>query len=268
MNSLTSTVTIGGFDGRLFVEAALVVLIASLILGFLGRFAFGKKSVLNRSVSAAIGILFIYAATVVIYSTGVPLERLLSPLPFVHIVDETLVIFTFQGTAFSAVCSELLSMVILAFLVNLLDTWIPEGKNLLTWIFFRCVTIVGAMALHVLVNWLLTRFLPEGLLAYAPTVLLCILVVMLLTGALKLMVGVAIASVNPIIGALYTFFFATLVGKQLSKAVLTTLILAALVFALNKLGVTVISIAGAALMAYIPLLLLLLAVWYLVRKVL
>ena len=91
---------------------------------------------------------------------------------------------------------------------------------------------------------------------------------MLLTGALKLMVGVAIASVNPIIGALYTFFFATLVGKQLSKAVLTTLILAALVFALNKLGVTVISIAGAALMAYIPLLLLLLAVWYLVRKVL
>ena len=130
MNSLTSTVTIGGFDGRLFVEAALVVLIASLILGFLGRFAFGKKSVLNRSVSAAIGILFIYAATVVIYSTGAPLERLLSPLPFVHIVDETLVIFTFQGTAFPAVCSELLSMVILAFLVNLLDTWLSRYVRL------------------------------------------------------------------------------------------------------------------------------------------
>ena len=38
-------------------------------------------------------------------------------------------------------------------------------------------------------------------------ILLGILVAMLLLGALKLFVGIALATINPIIGALYTFFF-------------------------------------------------------------
>ena len=40
-----------------FLTLALVMTIGSLVFGFIGRFAFGKKSVLNQSVSSAIGIL-------------------------------------------------------------------------------------------------------------------------------------------------------------------------------------------------------------------
>ena len=86
---------------------------------------------------------------------------------------------------------------------------------------------------------------------------------MLVTGVLKLLVGALISTVNPIIGALYTFFFANIVGRQITKAVLTTAFVAALILALRHVGITAIMITSAALMAYIPLILLLIGLWYL-----
>ena len=95
-------------------------------------------------------------------------------------------------------------------------------------------------------------------------ILLGILVTLLLTGALKILVGAVLTTVNPIIGGLYTFFFATVIGKQITKAVLTTAILAAAVLGLQYIGLSVISIAGSALVAYIPIMLLLVVLWYIV----
>ena len=159
-------------------------------------------------------------------------------------------------------------MIILAFLVNLADGWLPRGKNIFTWVFFRCLTVVIAFFLHLLVVGLFSTYLPDGIVTYAPTILLALLILMLLTGALKLLVGVLLSSVNPLIAALYTFFFANIVGKQITKAVLTTALLTALVLALNYAGFSVISISTAALMAYLPFLAILILLWYLVYQVL
>ena len=60
---------------------------------------------------------------------------------------------------------------------------------------------------------------------------------------------------------------ANVVGKQITKAMLTTAILSGLVYLLNYLGVTVISIASAALMAYIPFLIILVVLWYVVNRI-
>ena len=251
-----------------FLTLALVMTIGSLVFGFIGRFAFGKKSVLNQSVSSAIGILFIYAITVVIHSYGLNVGLLVSPLPFVTIYDEWLNIFTIAGANYVTICGELLNMIILAFLVNLANSWMPQGKKLLSWLFFRIVSVALGMVLFAIANYLLTRFLPEGLLTWAPVILLGLLVVMLLVGALKGVVGAVLVSVNPLIAFLYTFFFANIVGKMLTRAMLTTLLLSALVYALNYLGVTALAIGTAVLIAYIPLLLLLLVLWFLIGKLL
>ena len=65
-------------------EFMLYFIAASLILGILGRIVLGKRSSLNHSLSSVMGILFIYAATVMIYTfKHWNLEILLSPLPFV-----------------------------------------------------------------------------------------------------------------------------------------------------------------------------------------
>lgn len=268
MDSIISALEAANFNAETFLKAALILSLSTLVLGFIARFVFGKRSSVNHAVSSAIGILFFYALTVVLYSAGAQYSAFVAPLPFIDIAGDQLTVFSFQGADYTVVCSELLSMVILAFLVNLLDTSLPKGKGIFSWFFFRCATVFLALVLHLIVTWLFTTYLPEGIVTYAPAILLGLLVIMLAVGALKLLVGVVLASVNPLIGFLYTFFFATMVGKQLSKAMLTTLLLAALVYALGYIGLTVISIASAALIAYIPLLIILAVIWYLVNQLL
>jgi len=254
-------------DFKNLLTIGLVLLLGTFLLSAIGRFAFGKRSVLNNAVSSAIGILFIYAVTVVLKSFGAQYEALIAPLPFVTITDSQMILFSFKGAHYTVLCTEVLNMIILSFLVNLADGWLPKGKNIFGWIFFRCMTVVLAFFLHLVVIGLFRTYLPEGIVTYAPTILLVLLVLLLLTGALKIVVGAVLTTVNPLIGGLYTFFFATVIGKQITKAVLTTLILSGIVCLLNYLGCSVISIAAAALMAYIPFVLILIALWYVVYRI-
>ena len=245
-----------------------ILLLGTLLISLFGRFIFGKKSALNNAVSSAIGILFIYALTVILKSAGAQFETLIAPLPFVTISGDQLILFSFTGVDYTVVCAEILNMIILSFLVNIVDGWLPRGKHIISWVFFRCLTVLIALFLHLVVTGLFTTYLPQGIVTYAPPILLGLLILMLLTGALKILVGVVLSTVNPLIAALYTFFFANVVGKQITKAVLTTAILAGLVLILRHAGITVISIASAALMAYIPFIIILIILWYIVCRVL
>ena len=268
MDQLKAMLLAIDFDSAVFLKAAAILALGSILLGAVGRFAFGKRSALNHSVSSAIGILFVYAATVVLYSMGARYEAFVAPLPFVTFSGTQMQLFSFIGADYTVICTQLLSMIILAFLANLIDSILPRGKSVLGWLLLRCLTVVLAMAAHLAVDWVFTTYLPQGLVTYAPTIVLGLLVLLLAVGGLKIVVGAVLSTVNPLIGAFYTFFFATLVGKSLTKAILTTAILAAIVLALTYVGVGAVSIAAAALVAYIPLLLVLLVVWYIVGRLL
>ena len=257
MNTIVEAFQSIGIDFGVFWKSILLLLPGILVLSLLGRFVFGKRSALNIAVSSAIGIIFIYGATIVIGSLGTELDKFVAPLPFVTIQEQKMILFSFSGAHYTKICSEILSMVILAFLVNLADQWLPDGKNFFSWLFFRCLTVVVGYLMHLVMVWLFSTILPAEIITYAPVILLGLLILMLLTGALKLVVGAVISSVNPIIGGLYSFFFATIIGKQITKAMLPTLILAALVIGLHYIGLGVITFAGVALSAYIPVLLLL-----------
>ena len=256
------------FQPEVFWKAACILAIGTLLLGTIGRFIFGKKSVLNQSVSSAIGIIFVYAATVAFRSLGGDFDRFVAPLPMVSFSGDEMHVFAFSGADYTIICTQILSMIILAFLANLIETILPKGKRLFGWIFYRCLSVVLAIFAHLAVDWLFRTYLPEGLVTYAPTIVLGLLILLLLVGALKLLVGAVLATVNPLIGAFYTFFFATIVGKALTKAILTAGILCAIVAALNYVGCVSISIAAAALIAYIPLLIILLFAWYVVGHLL
>lgn len=268
MDSILSKLESAGFSADLYLKGSGTLLLGILLLGLIARFIFGKRSDFNHAVSSSIGILFLYIASIVLYSAGGDYGKYVAPLPFISFDGASLHIFSFAGADYAAVCSQVLSMIILAFLVNLLDIWLPRGNKLLGWLFSRALTVVLALVLHLLVTKLFATFLPEGIVTYAPTVLLWILLIMLAVGALKFLVGLLLATVNPLIGALYTFFFASLVGRQLSKAVLSTALLCGLIYALNHFGIATIAIASAALMAYVPLLVALVILWYLVSRLL
>ncbi len=256
-----------GLDLQSLLITAGVIVAGVFLISALGRFIFGKKSTLVNAVSSAIGILFVYALNIVLHSAGADFQKFIAPLPLITITEDSLQLFSFAGADYTQISAQFVSLIILAFLMNLIDRIIPKGKNIFTWIFFRVLTVALAQAAHLIVTWLMNSYLPEGFLVYAPAIILVILLLMLLTGALKFLVGLILTTVNPLIAALYTFFFANVVGKQVTKAVLTTGILALLVFGLEKLGITTIYIAAGALSAYIPFAILLLALWFIILKI-
>lgn len=238
---------------------------AALIVGFLGRVVLGKRSSLNHALSSVVAILFIYAVTIVVY-TFRPwnLAEFLSPLPLVSFSGDYLIIFPILDMDFLPLCSQILSLVILAFLVNAIDTFIPKGNSFLGWYALRFLSVILSMGLHLLVTWAFRTYLPGFLVTYAPTVLLILLAIMLLSGILSLVLGLVIFIANPFLGAMYSFFFSNIIGKQISKAVFTSAILCVIVYLLEYFGYTIISISAAALMAYIPLVIVLLVLWYLI----
>lgn len=266
MNSLVNYFHSLNLDLYTLVQVSAVFLLGTITVACIGRFIFGRKSTLTTAVSSAIGILFIYITAIMLKNAGPDLSKLFTPLPFVSIEGDTMYFYVFKGH-YSFIYAELLTMIIFAFLVNIIDEWLPDGKNLFGWIFFRCLTVFLGYFLHMIVVYLFRTYLPQGVLTYAPTVLLVLLLLLLLTGTLKIIVGTILsATVHPLIGALYAFFFANVVGKQITKAVLTTIILAALVFLLNNFGIYYISIASSALITYIPFFILLITAWYLVHN--
>jgi len=266
MESIVSYFADIGVDFLSFLKLAGILLLGALLVCSISRFIFKKQTLLCSAVSSSITIVFIYVVMVLILTVVTELRFLVTPLPFVSISAETISFFRFDDTGYTVIAAELLSMIILAFLVGLVDSWLPKGKNILSWTLWRILTVTVGFLLHYAAFMLIHRYLPQGIVLYAPVILLAILIIMLLTGALRLILGLILATVNPLIAALYTFFFATMIGKQVTKAVLTTGILSGIVLLMQDLGIAEMSIQTEALIAYIPFLLLLIPVWYLVCK--
>ena len=99
LNQLQSLVPTG-FDILAFLKVLGILIVVFLAVGFIGRLIFGKKSALNQSVSAAIGILFIYVVTVCVY-TFQPhsLTQLISPLPFVTFFEDYVILSPVIGVS-------------------------------------------------------------------------------------------------------------------------------------------------------------------------
>lgn len=266
MESIVSYFSEIGIDFWLFLKIAGIIILGSLLLSCISRFIFRKQTLLGYAVSSSIVIIFIYVVMVLIMTVVTELRFLVTPLPFVSISQESIRFFRFENAGYTVVAAQLLSMIILAFLVNLVDTWLPKGKNILSWTWWRFLTVALGFVLHYAVTWLFNRYLPYGIITYAPVILLAILLLMLMTGALRFLLGAILATVNPLIAALYTFFFATLIGKQITKAILTTAILSGIIVLLQDLGITALSLVPGALVAYIPFLLVLILAWYGISK--
>ena len=272
MNAIVGSLTAylpADLDFMTAVRFALIVAVGALILGLAGHFIFGKKSGLNHSVSSAVGIMFVYALTIVIY-TFQPgdLSRFLSPLPFISLHGEYMLVFSFTGSEFTAICTEVLNMVILAFLVNILDHWMPKGKTVVGWYLLRFLTVVLGLLAQLVVTGLLTHYLPGVVVTYAPIILVGILLVMVLLGLVKAVLGLVLTVVNPILGAIYGFFFASKIGRMLGRAVVTTVLLSALVYLLEYFQYSVIAISPEALASYLPLIAGLLVIWYILGHLL
>ena len=190
------------------------------------------------------------------------LDALLSPLLIATFSQEYLILLPITDVQFPALCSQILSLVVLAFLVNLVETFAPKGKNIFTWLLFRLLTMAVCMGLHLVVNWTFRTYLPNILVTYAPMILLLILCLCLMSGVVNLLLGLVIATANPFLGAMYTFFFSNTIGKNLTRAVLSAALTCGLFYLMEYAGFSVIDITHGALLTYIPFAAALIGVWF------
>lgn len=252
------------FDIGSSFKFILIFAAALLGVGLLARVLLGNRSDLNHAMSSAAGILTVYVITVIVYAfQPAGLEKLLTPLPFVTFVKEYLFVLPFHGTSFETLCGQILALLILAFLVNLMDSVLPEGESPITWFLSRFLSVVLAMGLHLAANWAINKYLPTLLVYHAPAVLLVVLLCCMLLGLFKLVLGIFLTVVNPVLGALYTFFFSSHIGKQLTKSVLSTAILCGVFYAMDHFSFLIVHISPSALPAYLPLLPGFFIIWYL-----
>jgi hypothetical protein len=242
-----------------------ILLLGSFIFGSIGRFVFGKHSVLADSASSTLGILAIYIVGFVLCCSNVNINWI--PLPFMTLSNTGASVFSFAGWDYRLICGQVLNMVILSFIMNLLDRWLPKGKSIFTFLLMRILCITAAALCYTAAMYLANRFLPIDFMLYAPTILLGLLVLMLATGALKIIVGVILSTVNPLIAALYTFFFANIIGKQVTKAVFTTVLMTACAYVLDYLAISFIPFSTDALIIFVPCLLIILVLWRILRKI-
>lgn len=245
-----------------------ILIFGILLISSLTRFLFGKKAQINLAVTSAVEIFCVYVINTVIYALGLQLQQFLTPLPFVAMVEDYLIIYPILSAEFTDICHHVLKLLIIAFLVNLINEFVPRGKHVITWFLLRFVTVVASVAVIYVAELLLNTYVPQGLAEIAPTILLCLLVALILLGSLKVIVGAAMAFLDPIVAALYTFFFSNFIGRALAKAMVSTALLTGVVVLLDVLEISVVHIAASVLTGYIPLLLIVLVLWYIVGHIL
>ena len=266
MESIVSYFADLGINFMALIRFSGMILVGALLLSLICRFIFQKQTIFGQAISSSIAIIFIYVLTVLIMTIITQMRSFVTPLPFASISQESITFFSFHNADFPAIASQLFSMIVLALLVNFVDRWLPRGSNLLNWLFYRTLTIGVGFFTHYFLTLVFNRYCPDFIITYAPAAMFILLIVMLLTGALRFVVGLILTTVNPIIAALYTFFFATIVGKQITKSVLTTAILSGVVLLMEHWGIVSLSLLTGALVAYIPFLLVLILVWYVVSR--
>lgn len=250
------------------LKTALLIGAAVCILGGVFRLICGKGSKLVRSVSGSVILMLVYLADILVYVFAPSLRDILAPLPFLTVTEDAFFLWDICSLRGNELYIPLLQLFLLAFFANLLDGLMPKGKKLLSWYGFRLLTVAACLALYTMASSLIRSVAPRIFGDWAGYILLGIWGVILLTGILKLLLTVILAAVNPLVGALYGFFFSNIVGKQLSQAIATTLLTVAIMCLLYWLGYIGFAFDGFSIAAYGPVCLVAALILYLFGKLL
>lgn len=259
---ISDTLQTTGLTVFLLIVASLVI-----ITGIVFRIFFGKNCQANKSVSAAIGLGFLYALTITVYCINpYDLSKFLSPLPFVLFREDILIIVPFAGGDTPFVCTEILSLIILCFIVHTVSKFIPSGKSFFSWIISRIIVVCASIFLNLAAIMVMRTFFQSGIASFAPAILLAILGIAIIIALFNPLLCIIFTIVNPVVGILYTFFFNNLIGKQLTKAVISALLICTMFFIMESNGWSVISLNADNTFIFSICGIVLIPLWYLFDK--
>lgn len=247
-----------------------LIIAVVFIMAVLIRIIADKASKYNHALASAMALLFAYLFLMLIHDHE-PAEfvkETLRILPLIDYENGVVTVFQFSGDNLLLFFEELLYAFILSFILIGLDDMIPDAKNALAWIVLQTTIVAMSVFLYWGVIRAINAMIPGVLDSYAPLILGCILLFMIGLGILKLILGLLVVAVNPLLGAVSAFFGSSPVGKALGKAALCALFLCAVAFFVGNAGLTSFALVDMTfLVCFLPMLVLLL-LWFVVGYVL
>lgn len=247
-----------------------LIIAVVFMLAVMIRIIADKASKYNHALASAMALLFVYIFLMMIHDTNPPefVKEALRILPLIDYESGVVTIFKFSGDNFLPIFEELLYAFILSFILIGLDDLIPDAKNAIAWIVLQVIIAAVSVFLYWGVIKAINAMIPGILDSYAPLILGCILLFMIGLAILKLILGLLVVAVNPLLGAVSAFFGTSPVGKSLGKAALCALFLCAVAFFVGNAGLTTFALADLTFMVcFLPLFVVML-LWFVVGNVL
>lgn len=241
-----------GLDWVTLGRMALLMGVGVCILGGLLRLVFGKGSAMVKAVSACIHVVLIYLIAITLYALAPQLRSAIPPLPFLSIQADHCAILDFTALSAESFFSGIFQLFILSFLANLMEDLIPKGSKLLGWYFYRLLSACCALGMYLGIYLLICRFAPQIFGTWAIYILLSIWILIGILGLSKGLLTLIAAVFNPLLGLLFAFFFKNLVGRQLTKAILTSLLFLGILYGLLHCGFTGFVFSGFSIAAFAP----------------
>ena len=254
------------------------------ILAFTFFLKFIKKAPhMKVGIAASVSILIVYLVCTLIYKfEPIGLQEYLPPLPFVELDQGSirLVIYRMNDNGlldFPYLCTQIISMLLLAFLVNVIYTSTLDKLKTPGWVVFRAVCTMFSIFVHYGVCRVLKKafsMVPQDsiwelLLYFAPIALLGFLLGLFILAGFKGPMKYLFTEINPTFTGLAGFFFTSKVGSNISRAIWSTTVLTPFAFGLQRLAERLFESSAIAIGAFahpggLVVLICLLALWVLV----
>ena len=217
-----------GFDHFGMIKSLVYIIAIAFVIAMLIRLVHQKTSQYYHALSSAMALMFMYLVLLQVRRL-LPdfIDPVLAKLPLINFnaEAETVGLYQFSIENFSRGCREFLYLFILSFCLIGLDDIIPDARNTSGWLILQFVITCVAIAIYCFLLKFLDQFVPAVLNSYAPLVLVCILLFMVLLGLLKLVLTLVLVAVNPLLGAVSAFFSSNKMGMALGKSVMCSFVL-------------------------------------------
>ncbi len=239
MNEISTLFTdIGSFftgaDWFTMVKWPFWVLLSTVAAGGVYCARFGKKTLLNQSISGVLNLIVIYLTASMCCIHFPPLRSMFSELPFLSVTDQSVSLVDPFTLNLGVLAPVLLRLMILILLVNLSDSFGMGGKTLLSWLFSQFVTVAIGLLIYTIVTAGLSLVLPAVLKRYAIIPVAAVVVIGVLMLCAKFIFTVVVSGGNPYFSAVYKFFTVNRGGSLFTTSALSFL-LSALVLAVMRL---------------------------------
>ena len=238
------SISIGQPYAYLFSWFVLILLVS------FGLKLYKKGPHMKAGIASAISILIMYMACMLIYKyEPVGLQSYLAPLPFVKFEEDSirLVLYQLRENGLLDIpylCSQLVSMLVLAFLINQIYAFTPQKLKTPGWLVYRAFSTLFSIGVHYAVYKVLQKaisLIPEGstwefLLPFFPIAFLGFILGLFILALIKGPMKHFFTEINPTFVGLAGFFFSGKFGTNITRGIWATAFLAVFAAGLQYLG--------------------------------